>query len=159
MTPRAASERLVEYALDLIGDSRARVADVGTGSGAIAIAVARAAPRVEVWASDLSSPAVALARANLRRHGLGGRVFVRDGDLLEPLPGSFDLVLANLPYLPAASAAAHPELNGEPPDAVYAPGDGLGLYRRLLAQSAGRRRPRGAIAFQLHREVAAAAAA
>ena len=158
MTPRAASERLVEYALDLIGDSPARVADVGTGSGAIAIAVARAAPRVEVWASDLSSSAVALARANVRRHGLGGRVFVRHGDLLEPLPGSFDLVLANLPYLPAASAAAHPELSGEPADAVYTPGDGLGLYRRLLAQSARRLRPRGAIAFQLHREVLAAAA-
>ena len=159
MTPRVASERLVHYALEVLGDRPARVADVGTGSGAIAIALATSAPRVEVWASDTSPTAVALAQINVRRHGLDSRVFVRHGNLLDPLPGSFDLVLANLPYLPAASSTEHPELNGEPAHAVYAPGDGLELYRRLLAQSANRLLPGGEIAFQLHCEVVTAAAA
>src|SRR5918994_6327241 len=138
MTPRPASERLVAAARSRLEGRAARVADVGTGSGALAVAIAAACPEIELWATDTSRRAVALARANVRLHRLDRRVFVRHGDLLDPVPGAFDLIVANLPYLPRAEAERRPELAGEPAGAVYAPGDGLGPYRRLLDAAAAR---------------------
>ena len=88
---------------------------------------------------------MAVALENVRRHGLADRIDVRHGDLLEPVPGAIDLVVANLPYLPAAEAPLHPELAAEPVDAVFAPGDGLGPYRRLLAVCARRLSADGAL--------------
>ena len=108
MTPRRTTEQLVAAALERLPGHPARVVDVGTGSGAIAIALAAAAPEAEVWATDTSPGAVALARA-VSDTGLGGRVHVRNGDLLEPVPAGIDLVVANLPYLPAADAAFYPD--------------------------------------------------
>ena len=153
MTPRAASEQLVVSAREVLGDRPACVVDVGTGSGALAIAIASALPNAFVWATDTSPEAVALARENARRHGLEDRVAVRCGDLLEPVTGAVDLVVANLPYLPAAEAALHPDLAAEPDGAVFAPGDGLDPYRRLLEACADRLSPDGAVALQLHRRV------
>jgi release factor glutamine methyltransferase len=153
MTPRRATERLVAAAAEHIGGGRARVADVGTGSGAIAVGLARLAPRAEIWASDVSAAAVALARANARRHGVADRVHVVRGDLLEPLPAQLDLIVANLPYLPAADRWRYPELAAEPDSALYEAGDGLGLYRRLFRAAEGRLRDDGAVIIQLHRRV------
>lgn len=129
-TPRPATEALVDAALDRIGDGAARVADVGTGSGAIAVALAVAAPKVEVWATDTSAAAVTLARANAERHGVADRIHAVRGDLLDPVPGPIDVVVANLPYLPLA--VRRPEYDHEPPEAIYAPGDGLDPLRRML---------------------------
>jgi release factor glutamine methyltransferase len=157
MVPRPTSEQLVAAARRHVGDSSCRVVDVGTGSGAIAVAVAEACPRAEVWAVDTSKRAVALAEANVRRHRLSGRVHVRVGDLLEPVPGRFDVIAANLPYLPASLAAERPELQAEPFDAVFAPGDGLEPYRRLVDGAAGRLADDGVLLFQLDRRVLAAA--
>ena len=151
MTPRPATEQLVATAAACIGPHAARVADVGTGSGSIAVALALAAPGAEIWAGDVSAEAVFLARANAHLFGVGDRVHVVRGDLLEPLPGEFDLILANLPYLPRGEA--RPELAGEPERAVYADGDGLGLYRRLLAEAEQRLSPDGSLAIQLHRRI------
>jgi release factor glutamine methyltransferase len=156
MTPRPASEALVDAAVALVGGRPARVADVGTGSGAIAVALAAALPLAEVVATDTSAAAVALARGNVSRLGLGARVSVHHGDLLDPVPGRFDLVVANLPYLPLADAARHLDLTGEPPHAVFAPGDGLGPYRRLVAATRTRLLPGGSLAIQLHRRVVVA---
>jgi HemK-like putative methylase len=156
MTARPATERLVLTALRFLGGRAARVVDVGTGSGAIAVALAAAAPRAEVWATDTSREAVELARLNVSRHGLEGRVTVREGDLLDPVTGPLDLVVANLPYLPHASLPLHPDLRHEPVEAVYADGDGLDPYRRLLAAATSRLAPGGAVVLQLHREVLAA---
>jgi release factor glutamine methyltransferase len=153
MTPRAASERLVELAADRIGGRAVRVADVGTGSGAIAVALALAAPKAEIWATDISAESVLLARANAHMLGVGDRVHVVRGDLLEPVPGELDLIVANLPYLPQSAWESHPDLAVEPATAVFATGDGLGPYRRLLADAAARLRPGGAVAIQLHRRV------
>src|SRR4029453_13403358 len=94
MTPRKASEQLVAAALRVL-DRRprpARAVDVGTGSGAIAVGIASAAPNAEVFATDTSRWAVALARVNIFRHGLGERVTVYHGDLLEPVAGPIDVV-------------------------------------------------------------------
>ena len=156
MTPRPATERLVQAAAERIGDKPARVADVGTGSGAIAVNVARLAPDAEVWASDVSAAAVLLARANVRRLGLADRVHVVHGDLLEPFPSELDLIVANLPYLPGADRAHYPDLVGEPEEALFAAGDGLGPYRRLLGSARERLTETGAVMLQLHRRVVVA---
>jgi hypothetical protein len=129
-TPRATTEALVDAALAHIDNRPIRVADVGTGSGVIGVSIAAAAPQVEVYATDVNPDAVSLARANAERHGVGDRVHVLEGDLLGPVPGPVDLVVANLPYLPAGQP--RPEYENEPPEAVYAPGDGLGPLRQLL---------------------------
>ena len=159
MTPRRASEQLVAAALDRVGSSEARAVDVGTGAGAIAVAIATAAPNVRVFATDTSRCAVVLARANVRRHGLSGRVTVYHGDLLDPVPGPIDLVVANLPYLPAADAGRYPDLGDEPADAVFASGDGLEPYRRLLSACGERLDDDAAVIIQLHRRVLAATGA
>jgi release factor glutamine methyltransferase len=159
MTPRPASEQLVAAAVERIGSRALRVVDVGTGSGAIAVAIAAAAPSAQVFATDTSRCAVALARANVRRHGLENRVTVLHGDLLEPVPGPIDVVVANLPYLPAADAGRYPELVDEPPMAVFAPGDGLDPYRRLLAACVERLDDDADVLIQLHRQVLAATGA
>jgi release factor glutamine methyltransferase len=149
MVPRATSEQLVAAAASHLGDRHARAVDVGTGSGAIAIAIAAGCPNAEIWATDIDPDAVSLARANVCRHSLEKHVFVRQGDLLAPLAGRFDLIVANLPYLPVASAADHPELREEPFMAVFAGGDGLGAYRRLVDAAAGRLTGSGLLILQL----------
>jgi len=159
MTPRPASEALVAAAVARIAGRPLRVVDVGTGSGAIAIAIASAVPAAEVRATDTSRAAVELARANVRRSGLEGRIRVHQADLLDGVPGPLDLVVANLPYLPVSAAAASADLAAEPSDAVFAPGDGLDPYRRLLSASAERLAHDGAVILQFHRRVLQAARA
>jgi release factor glutamine methyltransferase len=150
MTPRRATELLVAEAAEYLGERGARVADVGTGTGAIAVSLARLAPRAEIWASDVSAAAISLARANARRCGVGDRVHIVRGDLLEPLPGQLDLILANLPHLPATDRSHYRDLAAEPDEALFAPGDGLGLYRRLLRSAEQRLRDGGVVMLQLH---------
>jgi release factor glutamine methyltransferase len=154
--PRPASERLVDAALARIDGKSLRVADVGTGSGAIAVALAVNRPTVEICATDTSEDAVELALANAERHGVADRVHVLRGDLLEPVPVPVDLVVANLPYLPEHE---HDErYDDDPPDAVYAPGDGLDPYRRLLnaCREGKLTSPGGTVLIQFHREALAA---
>lgn len=155
MTPRPATEGLVAAAAARI-HGRARVADVGTGSGAIAVALALAAPQAEIWATDVSPAAVMLARVNARRYVVEDRVHALRGDLLAPVPDDLDLIVANLPYLPREERPCYRDLAAEPEDAVFADGDGLGLYRTLLAGAAQKLAPGGAAVIQLHRRVLAA---
>jgi release factor glutamine methyltransferase len=155
-TPRPATERLVEAALDRIDGKPVRVADVGTGTGAVAIALAVNRPQIEVWATDTSREAVALARANAELHGVANRVHVLQGDLLSSVPQPVDVVVANLPYLPESEHDA--AYDDEPPEAVYAPGDGLGPYRQLLevCREGKLVSPGGTVFIQFHREPLAA---
>jgi HemK-like putative methylase len=129
-TPRPTTEALVDAAIAHIDSQHLRVADVGTGSGVIGVSIAVAAPQVEVFATDINPEAVSLARENAERHGVADRMHVYEGDLLTPVPGDVDLVVAILPYLPEDEP--RPELEDEPREAVYAPGDGLGPLRKLL---------------------------
>jgi release factor glutamine methyltransferase len=109
-----------------------------------------------VWATDTSEAAVELARENAERHGVAVRVHVLHGDLLDPIPFPVDVVVANLPYLPEWQH--DPRYADEPPEAIYAPGDGLDPYRRLLnACREGRLvTPGGRVVIQYHREPLAA---
>lgn len=147
LIPRPETELLVELALREAaarlgrdGLARLRIVDVGAGSGAIALAVAATlrdrdlADRVEILATDASHDALDLAATNLAEHGLAGLVRLAAADLLPPGEPAFDLVLANLPYIPAADVPHLPvALSFEPPMALTPGPDGLALIRRLLA--------------------------
>lgn len=152
MLPQPATEALVDIAVESIDSRPARVADIGTGTGAVAIAVALRASRARFWATDDSSAAVALARTNVARHGLEDRVEVLLGDLLEPVPGRLDLVLANLPY--HAEARSHSTVDKrrgkEPAHALYASGDGLRLNRDLIEACRTRLDEHGTLILQLY---------
>jgi release factor glutamine methyltransferase len=158
MIPRSTSVALVDRVVEHVGRAPAVVADVGTGSGALAIAIAMRAPHAAVWATDVDPHAVALARANAVRAGVAGRVHVRLGDLIEPLPQPVDVIAANLPYLPWHESALHPDLAAEPPAAVFSDGDGLDVYRRLLGDAAERLAPGGLLVVQLRGHMLAASA-
>ena len=145
--PRPATERLVDAALARLGDHPGRIADVGTGSGAIAITLALRAPAVEVWASDTCERALTLASLNAEM--LGARVHLVHGDLLDGLPHDLDLIVANLPYL----APGTPGYDDEPAAAVFSTGDGLDHYRRLLAGAGDHLSPDGGVLIQFDGDV------
>jgi release factor glutamine methyltransferase len=128
LIPRPETELLVEVGLGL--EPGARVVDVGTGSGAVALALKDERPDLEIWGTELSVDALALARANARALGLKVK-FVR-ADLLDGLGDRFDAVLANLPYV-ASDAVLAPEIaRYEPADALFAGPEGLDVIRRLM---------------------------
>jgi SAM-dependent methyltransferase len=158
MTPVPTTVALVDWAVEWIGSRSVRVADVGTGSGAVAVALALRAPSARVWATDDSEAAVALARANVARNGLWERVEVLLGNLLGPVPGQLDLVVANLPYHAEALSRglAESRCRDQPKHAIYAPGDGLDYYRALLKVCRTRLDAGGALAIQLYGAVLAA---
>jgi release factor glutamine methyltransferase len=146
-SPRATTERLVDAALGRLGDAPARVADVGTGAGVVAVTLALRAPQIEVWASDTCGNALRVASANAER--LGARVHLVHGDLLDGLPRDLDLIVANLPYL----APGTPGYEDEPEAAIFSTGDGLDHYRRLLSGAGDHLAADGAVILQFEGQV------
>ena len=146
-TPRPSTESLVDAALVRLGGEPARVADVGTGAGVIAVTLALRAPKVEVWASDTCASAMRIASANAKR--LGAQVHLVHGDLLDGIPRDLDLIVANLPYL----APDTPGYEDEPATAVYSTGDGLDHYRRLLSGAGDHLAEHGGVIIQVPGEV------
>ena len=140
LVPRQETELLVDAVLALTKDSldqRIVVADVGTGSGAIALAVGYSLPQAVVYATDMSLAALHVADVNRRRHLLSSRVMLLQGDLLEPLTTSVDIIVANLPYLSTKEMAALPsDVSREPATALDGGADGLDVMRRLFEQAA-----------------------
>ena len=138
LIPRPETEMLVDLALEEMRarGREVRLVDVGTGSGAIAVAIAVNAPDVRVVAIEASDDAIAVARRNVERYGLGGRIDLRAGDLLEGA-GVFDVIVANLPYVSAAGwAALAPEIREhEPPPALVAGETGTEAVERLLTEA------------------------
>lgn len=139
LIPRPETEHLVEAALGLIPpdpitDHPARILDVGTGSGAIAIAIAAHRPRAAVTAADISPAALAVARENAATHHVAIR-FV-ESDLLTALRDEqFDLILSNPPYVPGSDQLEPQVRDFEPHSALFAGESGLDIYRRLIPQA------------------------
>jgi release factor glutamine methyltransferase len=141
LIPRPETEQLVETAIKLAraepGRSRLRIADIGTGSGAIAVALAQDLPQAEVYATDISRAALKIAEENARRHCVERRIAFRAGHLLMPLHGYVDLIVANLPYVTTGDwSRLAPELREHEPRLALDGGtDGLDLIRALLRQA------------------------
>jgi release factor glutamine methyltransferase len=155
LVPRPETEWLVERALARIAEVQApQVLDVGTGSGAIAIAIAVERPDATVIATDVSEDALALARSNAETHQAS--IDFHQGNLLAPVVGSrFDLVIANLPYV-GEGEAVDPEVSGfEPAVAVFAPDHGRALIERLIREVPIVLCPGGVLALELGHEHAA----
>jgi release factor glutamine methyltransferase len=150
LIPRPSSELLVELAIDwLQGHPHARrVIDLGTGSGAVAIAVAKAVPQVRIEARDVSARALRVAAENVASYRLSRRITTVKGDLLRGA-GPADLILANLPYIPEALRRVRPkELEYEPALALDGGKDGLTLIRTALAQAPAAVKPGGLVLFE-----------
>jgi release factor glutamine methyltransferase len=150
LVPNPDTEVLVQRAVALAreADRPLRVADAGTGSGSIAVAIAHYAPQVEVWASDISRDALDVAARNVAKHGLTDRVHLACGDLLEPLPGMFDLVCANLPYV-APGTDLPREVTAQPSGALFASKNGAELVLRLIQAAPARLKPGGRLLAEI----------
>ena len=153
LVPRQETELLVdkvrEFATARRGE-RVAIADIGTGCGAIAIAVAHHLSEATVYATDLSREALAVAAANRSKHGLSGRVRLAHGDLLAPLPAAVRVIVTNPPYIRTARIPElSREVRGEPLLALDGGEDGLGLIRRLFQQAPDRVQSGGALFVEI----------
>jgi len=164
LIPRPETEGLVEWAIAALGrETRAAVADVGTGSGAIACALAAALPGATVLGVDVSPAALAVAAGNVRALGLADRVRLVAGDLLDPLRvlgGGFDLIVSNPPYLQSGVICGLPrEVSAfEPRLALDGGPDGLRVIRRIVAAAPAALRPGGRLLLEIGEEQAGAVA-
>jgi release factor glutamine methyltransferase len=153
LIPRPETELLVEQALHLARRAAhpLLVADVGAGSGAIAVALAVHLPQAAVYALDASPAALAVTAENAHRHGVAGRVHCLESDLLSALPMPVDLIAANLPYIAAPEwPALPPEIREwEPRRALDGGPEGLDAIRRLLMQAQAFLRPGGALLLEI----------
>jgi release factor glutamine methyltransferase len=150
LIPRPETELLVEMALQRLPDDDAcSVADLGTGSGAIALAIARERPHAQVVATDASADALAVARRNAQRHAIVNVAFVH-GDWLAPLAGrQFDLIVSNPPYIETADPhLGQGDLRFEPISALASGLDGLDDIRRIVRDAPAQLHPGGWLLFE-----------
>jgi len=169
LIPRPETELIVEQVLPIIDAAIAErgeaiVIDACTGSGAIALAIATERPATRVIATDISSEALAWARRNVQALGVGDRVELLEGDLLDPVPdmlrGSIDVVVSNPPYIPRADLSALPAeiADFEPVSALDGGDDGFALFDRLAPAAAELLRRGGVFACELDEKRTASAA-
>lgn len=157
LIPRPETEHTVEAVLERMPQDRPiAIADIGTGSGAIALALAHHLPLATVYALDLSPAALDMAKGNATALGLQNRVQFLLSDLLSSLHpdqqhGFFDAVVSNPPYIPVDEAAQlHPQVSQyEPASALYAEEDGLSIYKRLIPQAYDALKPGGLLAMEI----------
>ena len=166
LTPRPDTETLVEWALSKAKPSRPdsqeaarvpdserpfRILEIGTGSGAIAIALASELPHAELVATDLSPEALQIAAENADHLHVGERIRLVEGDLFQPLAKEvFDLIVSNPPYVARRDAGTlPPELSHEPEMALFAGEDGLDVIRRLVAEAGDHLSPGGWVGVEL----------
>jgi release factor glutamine methyltransferase len=132
LIPRPESELLVEIALKLAQNHHlSTIADIGTGCGAIAISLALELPQARIYATDISAPALEVARLNCQKHEVTDRVHLLHGDMLDPLPEPIDLIIANLPYVKKSELAG---IKFEPRLALDGGLDGTERIRQLCQQ-------------------------
>jgi len=163
LIPRPETERLVEVAVELARDfpgaPPSKILDVGTGSGVIAICLAKELPTSSIWASDVSAPALSVAQSNASRHQVEERIHFLQGDLFAPVRDAaarFDLIVANPPYIRSAEIdRLEPEIRGwEPRGALDGGIDGLDFYRQIAAQAYLYLTPHGAVFLEIGADLA-----
>lgn len=181
LIPRPETEHIIEVALERLGERGIKInmktgassptlhiADVGTGSGCIAVALARELPHAEIIATDISAPALEVARRNAARHQVSGQIKFLETDLLENVslspratshsPLYFDLIASNPPYISRSEAESLPTevRDHEPHSALFGGTSGVEIYARLIAQSGAMLRPGGILVLELGYDSASA---
>jgi release factor glutamine methyltransferase len=170
LIPRPETEHLIEVTLDRLALREVRagrpqvtdgsgllIADVGTGSGCIAIALAKELPNAHLYASDISQAALTVAKRNATKHGVSDRIDFARCNLLENAgacdrrPGAFDAIVSNPPYIGLREAASlgREVRDHEPPQALYGGEEGYELYGEMIAQSAQRLKRDGLLVLEL----------
>ncbi|MGH0031547.1 MAG: peptide chain release factor N(5)-glutamine methyltransferase [Myxococcota bacterium] len=152
LVPRPETETLVAAVLEALPDpaAPARVLELGTGSGAIALALAKERPAAVITATDVSAEALKLAQENAETHGVAERIRFLEGDGVEPVRGkTFDVLVSNPPYVAEKDRERlPPELAHEPPGALFAGPDGLDVLRRFVADAPALLAPGGRLALE-----------
>ncbi|PPE66438.1 50S ribosomal protein L3 N(5)-glutamine methyltransferase [Caldimonas caldifontis] len=148
------AELLADGSIDpWLGEHTRTVLDLCTGNGSLAVLAAMAYPDVQVEAADLSEDALAVARINVDRHGLTERIRLVHSDLFEALPGRYDLILCNPPYVNTLSMAALPaEYQAEPDMALAGGEDGMDLVRRILSEAPAHMNDHGVLVLEIGNE-------
>ncbi len=167
LIPRPETEHVIEVALDRLALRELRagrpqktdgngflIADIGTGSGCLAIALAKELPEARIYATDISPAALEVARKNAKRHGVENRIQFLEADLMRPLPcdsGAFELFVSNPPYIPRRDAPtlAREVREHEPAIALYGGEEGYELYGSLIALAARHLKPGGIFVAEL----------
>lgn len=153
LIPRPETELIVEAALEQFGASRDHaiaIADACTGSGCLAVALAGELPRASVVATDISEVALAVARRNAERHGVGRRIHWVCTDVLDGIDGTFDLIVGNPPYVRSGDRPAlQPEVRDyEPAVALFGGNTGVEIVAKLVKQATSRLRAQGVLIFE-----------
>ncbi|MGV8025144.1 MAG: peptide chain release factor N(5)-glutamine methyltransferase [Anaerolineaceae bacterium] len=151
LIPRPETELLVETALEILSHKQLDplVADIGTGSACIATAIAKHQPDVRIVAADISFSALEVAYRNIHRHAVEKHVHLLQTDLLNGLQTRFDLICANLPYIPTCALQELPVARYEPSLALDGGQDGLNIIRRLLSQAQHHLAKHGSLLFEM----------
>ena len=150
LIPRPESELLVEKALAIARPHVTYViAEIGTGCGAIAISLALNLPETRIYATDISVPALEVARINCQKHGVGDRVCLLQGDMLDPLPEPVDLIIANLPYVKKSEISQAGLSDFEPQLALDGGPGGLDKIHQLCRQVGSKLNPQGSLLLEI----------
>jgi release factor glutamine methyltransferase len=152
LIPRPETELLAEKSIKIARQQNmSLIADIGTGSGAIAIVLAKHLPNCTIYAGDISKAALETAKLNCKKHGVDDRVDLVCGNLLEPLPEPVDLIVANLPYVNDEDWTKLPsEIKANEPKAALAGGaDGLDAIKELLITASDKLRPNGTMLLEI----------
>ena len=160
LIPRTETEDLVDQIISYIKSNYSikrliKIADVGTGSGCIAITLARLLPNAKIYATDIDQSALEVAKKNAKYHQVEDKIIFLEGDLLSPLSESVDIIVANLPYIKSAVIKKlDPQISKwEPKIALDGGADGLALYRVLFKQAEKVLKPNGMIFYELNGKV------
>ncbi len=151
LIPRPETELLVEQCIRWLNDHpcRRRALDVGTGSGCIAVSLAAAIPDLHIVASDISPKTLEITQLNAKKHHVAGRLEAIQADLLDSIPGRFDLICGNLPYIPSAQLKTLAVAKREPMSALDGGTNGMELIRRLLSQARQNLLPGGVMLLEV----------
>jgi release factor glutamine methyltransferase len=157
LIPRPETEHVIEVALARLGNARRnapiRIADIGAGSGCIAVALAKELPAAKIYATDISPAALEVAHRNAARHGVADRISFVECNLLDGVtePAQFDLIVSNPPYIGTRDreSLAREVRDHEPHAALFPGEDGLALYPALITQAAARLAPGGLLVLEI----------